>query len=563
MCMKKFVTLKCFLSILLFISAIIISTSASAAFSGGDGTISSPYQIANCIQLQEVRQYPSANFVLLQDINCYDTRGWNGGSGFLPIGDTGAFSGVFDGQGHTISGLYMSGSGKVGMFAEVTGTVKNLGLRDAFINAPGTAYVGALVGYLNGGTLSQVFATGEVSGISYIGGLVGWHGSGPITNVYAQVKSSGIYSGGLVGRNDSALITNAYATGNGFTTAEYGLIGNNFGGTATSSFYDGQLMGRSDTNGGSTPKTTAQMKNSTTYTATSTPGLAVAWDFVGTQNNDLGTTDIWDINTSINGGYPYFTWQTFDQTAPTVTSIGVSVPDGGYVAGAVIPVVIAFSEPVIATSTITVTFETGVTDKTCTFTIDHTNIGTCSFTVTTSDVSPDLNATISGSITDRWGNTMTNFTPTVSLAEQRSIVINPTTIGGGGQGGGQGGGGSVDQQVQYLIEHGNIEMAEEIKSQWPQLFGSGDTSTTSTVIAKNVVFKRNLYVGMSGADVKALQQYLNTHGYIVAHTGAGSKGNESQFFGQATKKALMAFQKKNNIVPASGFFGPKTRAMMK
>jgi len=68
---------------------------------------------------------------------------------------------------------------------------------------------------------------------------------------------------------------------------------------------------------------------------------------------------------------------------------------------------------------------------------------------------------------------------------------------------------------------------------------------------------------MTGADVKALQQWLNANGYRVAESGYGSPGNETTKFGGATKAALIKFQKANGITPAVGYFGPKTRAAVK
>jgi peptidoglycan hydrolase-like protein with peptidoglycan-binding domain len=64
---------------------------------------------------------------------------------------------------------------------------------------------------------------------------------------------------------------------------------------------------------------------------------------------------------------------------------------------------------------------------------------------------------------------------------------------------------------------------------------------------------------MRGDDVKKLQQYLNAQGFIIARSGLGSKGNETTLFGPATQRALIAFQRANNIRPASGFLGPITR----
>ncbi|MEI7497838.1 MAG: FISUMP domain-containing protein [Candidatus Falkowbacteria bacterium] len=76
------------------------------------------------------------------------------------------------------------------------------------------------------------------------------------------------------------------------------------------------------------------------------------------------------------------------------------------------------------------------------------------------------------------------------------------------------------------------------------------------------VFSHNLSQGSRDTEVKALQQYLNTHGYPVARTGAGSQGKETMVFGPATKQALIHFQKDNHITPANGYFGPATRKVM-
>lgn len=75
-------------------------------------------------------------------------------------------------------------------------------------------------------------------------------------------------------------------------------------------------------------------------------------------------------------------------------------------------------------------------------------------------------------------------------------------------------------------------------------------------------FPRDLTLGSSGGDVKALQMYLNTHGYVIAEEGPGAPGNETEKFGYATRAALIAFQKANNIIPATGYFGPVTRSVI-
>jgi fibronectin-binding autotransporter adhesin len=74
---------------------------------------------------------------------------------------------------------------------------------------------------------------------------------------------------------------------------------------------------------------------------------------------------------------------------------------------------------------------------------------------------------------------------------------------------------------------------------------------------------RDLQVGSTGADVKALQMFLNTMtGTMVASSGAGSPGNETTTFGPATKAAVIKFQTLYNITPIAGYAGAKTRAQI-
>jgi murein L,D-transpeptidase YcbB/YkuD len=73
-----------------------------------------------------------------------------------------------------------------------------------------------------------------------------------------------------------------------------------------------------------------------------------------------------------------------------------------------------------------------------------------------------------------------------------------------------------------------------------------------------VFFSRNLSYGMKGNDVTTLQNFLNTQASGPAATKLKAQGT-TKTFGILTFNALKEFQKKAGIVPASGFFGPKTR----
>ncbi len=85
-----------------------------------------------------------------------------------------------------------------------------------------------------------------------------------------------------------------------------------------------------------------------------------------------------------------------------------------------------------------------------------------------------------------------------------------------------------------------------------------------------VPFMRNLKKGDRGEDVKRLQEYLNTHGFIIAESGVGSPGRETELFGINTENALKKFQEANaetlltpfGLTVGTGFFGEATRALI-
>ena len=86
------------------------------------------------------------------------------------------------------------------------------------------------------------------------------------------------------------------------------------------------------------------------------------------------------------------------------------------------------------------------------------------------------------------------------------------------------------------------------------------SNTASSSSNSSSIFTRDLDIGSIGPDVEALQQYLNTHGFIIAPSGPGSPFNETTLFGSLTQAALAKFQQANNITPAIGYFGPLTRS---
>ncbi|MDD5547579.1 MAG: peptidoglycan-binding domain-containing protein [Candidatus Pacebacteria bacterium] len=94
---------------------------------------------------------------------------------------------------------------------------------------------------------------------------------------------------------------------------------------------------------------------------------------------------------------------------------------------------------------------------------------------------------------------------------------------------------------------------------------SGTTTTTTatgSAISSVLANSGSLTVGSRGEAVKALQQYLNANGAVVSTSGAGSVGNESTYFGNATKAALAKWQAAHQVSPSVGYFGSVTKAKM-
>lgn len=76
---------------------------------------------------------------------------------------------------------------------------------------------------------------------------------------------------------------------------------------------------------------------------------------------------------------------------------------------------------------------------------------------------------------------------------------------------------------------------------------------------KQCSFGRNLHVGVSDPAVRCLQRFLNGSGFPLASSGAGSPGNETEYFGPRTQRAVVAWQRAMGVAPSFGFFGPVSR----
>ena len=291
-------------------AAFTVAAAYEGPFAGGTGTEEDPYEVATAEQLDLVRDHLDAHYVQIEDIDLTDYlaeggAGYNGGEGWIPIGifnqynSSVSFTGSYDGDGYTITGLTINRPSRddQGLFGCAVGA----DLTDIHFIAPlveGDEVAGSLVaksysvitdcsassvaiyceddsaGGLVGenyGTITNCSATGTVKcDYANVGGLVGYNSktgtdsdsyhAGLIQNCYSDAEVTYLNAGeqelekagGLVGNNSGGSIQNCHATGN-VTGNEYagGLIGHSWKGTVTDCYATGDVNGISDYDGGS------------------------------------------------------------------------------------------------------------------------------------------------------------------------------------------------------------------------------------------------------------------------------------------------------------------------
>lgn len=197
------------------------------------GSEANPYEISS---YEELVEYSGL-------INGADTRGWYKGQSyvltsdftvpgnapvFTPMGgslESAVFTGNFDGQGHTVTGLVIKGGYYTGMFAYTKyGTIKNINLANVTVESTDGSS-GAIVGYAgDGARIENCFVTGKVTGAgTNVGGIAGYAttgSSGCLTDcvfigdvICSMTGTSASNVGGIAG-NVSTAIKNSYFYGN-------------------------------------------------------------------------------------------------------------------------------------------------------------------------------------------------------------------------------------------------------------------------------------------------------------------------------------------------------------
>ncbi len=330
-----------------------LGTVAQGKYGGGSGTPEDPYLIYTPEQMNEIGLSGNQvdwnkHFKLMADIDLSNFTGTEFniiGRGRYdclppPFGDcqlvTTPFTGVFDGNGHTISNFTYEFTGNefVGLFGCVLGEnaqIKKLNLSNVDIDVyhydgdwnkgaagsliglliDGTVFgcsqdgsvsgffiVGGLVGFNKYGTISHCCSRCTVSGNRYVGGLVGWSHYGTISNCYSNASAVGVVEvGGLVG-SSWGTITDSYSTGT-VSGSDYvgGLTGHSFV-TITDSYSTVSVSGVSWVGGLVGEHYTGIIDNS--YSTGSVVGASDVGGLIGYNYNNFGeiTDSFWDVNTS-------------------------------------------------------------------------------------------------------------------------------------------------------------------------------------------------------------------------------------------------------------------------
>ena len=273
---KKSTQFRWLVTMLLLVTAMVMPSVAWAwTQPKGEGTEAKPYQIGNANELYWFAEHVNAgNTTACAELT--DNIDVNGE--WTPIG-SGPYTGTFDGQGHTISGLRFSSdtqnSGPWGFFrgTETNSVIRNVGIENSSFN--GGMEVGGVCGR-NNGTIENCYFTGTVSGRQSVGGVCGSN-YGTIKNCYNNGSVSccsygdiNMY-GGVCGENNGT-IENCYNTGTVSGFDEVGGVCGRNPGTINNCYNTGTVSGNSYV-GGVCGQTSKTITNCYYLSGTATDGI--------------------------------------------------------------------------------------------------------------------------------------------------------------------------------------------------------------------------------------------------------------------------------------------------
>ena len=196
------------------------SVDENTTINGGTYSISTADELAKLARMVNSGKVSGAEFVLANDI---DLSSYSSGAGWTPIGtNANRFKGTFDGNGYTISNLYInctSGSDDIGFIGYANGsTIKNLNFDNLYIKSTINLNCGGIVASATGTTIQNCSLQGSIDAYNIsnraTGGVVGGCYGCDTISCYADINIKSNYSvGGIVGSNNYSSSTNCYTTG--------------------------------------------------------------------------------------------------------------------------------------------------------------------------------------------------------------------------------------------------------------------------------------------------------------------------------------------------------------
>lgn len=206
------------------------SVDENVAINGGTYSISTADELAKLARMVNSGNAKEIEIVLANDI---DLSAYSTGTGWTPIGTSSKqFRGIFDGNGYTISNLYINApnSGYRGFFGATDrrsngsySEIKNIRFENADIT--GGSYAGIVSAQSSASNITNCSVSGKVSGASYVGGIVGYTYYAYPKYCYADADVSGNSSvGGIAGWNNYSSTSYSYSKGNVTGTSTVGGI---------------------------------------------------------------------------------------------------------------------------------------------------------------------------------------------------------------------------------------------------------------------------------------------------------------------------------------------------
>jgi len=255
------------------LEVVVIDVPEPPPYSGGSGTESDPYQIANKADLlylgTNTTDY-SKHFIMTADIDLagevFD-RAVIAPDGSTADGYAGTpFTGVFDGNGYAVRDLviYIDADGHdyLGLFGQIRGTsciVKNLHMKNILISGGGNSFAyGGICGLSFQAAIVECSVEGSIYFGNYtedVGGICGWNSVGLISRCVADIEVIGFgltdEIGGLCGVNSGGTISECYSTGEvSGDDCIGGLCGWNLGGSIRQSYSTASVDGDDYIGGG-------------------------------------------------------------------------------------------------------------------------------------------------------------------------------------------------------------------------------------------------------------------------------------------------------------------------